>query len=67
MVIPQQLRVELGIRPGDDVEVWRDGDRVALRPAGPRTPLRGRFAGEPLTAVLEAERSTDRDSEDRPR
>lgn len=63
VVIPRQLRVELGIHPGDEVEVWRDGDHLALRPVVSRAPLRGRFAGEPLTKVLDRERSVERDRE----
>jgi AbrB family looped-hinge helix DNA binding protein len=31
IVIPQQLRAELGIQPGDEIEVWREGDHLALR------------------------------------
>lgn len=61
VVIPQQLRVELGIRPGDEVEVWRDGDHVALRPVGAGRAFRGRFAGEALTDELARERQAERD------
>ncbi len=65
VVIPQRLRVELGIHPGDEVEVWRDGDHVALRPVGAQAPLRGRFADEPLTDDLIRERQADRDLDKR--
>lgn len=65
VVIPQQLRVELGIHPGDEVEVWRDGDHLALRPVGTGQPLLGRFAGEPLTDLLLDERAVEREQEDR--
>ena len=60
VVIPKQLRDELGIEPGDAVSFWRHGDHVAVRPASHRRPLRGRFEGSMLVDVLEAERDADR-------
>ena len=60
VVIPKELRDELGIEPGDEVSFWRHGDHVAVRPATHRRPLRGRFAGSMLVDVLEAERDADR-------
>jgi AbrB family looped-hinge helix DNA binding protein len=65
VVIPQQLRAELGIQPGDEVEVWRDGDHVIVRLVQSSRPLLGRYAGEPLTDVLVAERFADRERENR--
>jgi AbrB family looped-hinge helix DNA binding protein len=62
VVIPKELRDELGIEPGDEVTFWLHGDHVAVRPAG-RAELRGRFAGMRLTDVLEAERRADRTRE----
>ncbi len=59
VVIPKVLRDELGIEPGDEVNFWRDGDHLALRPVRPQ-PLRGRFAGAPLAEILTAERTADR-------
>lgn len=63
VVIPKDLRDRLGIEPGDEVAFWLDGDHVALRPMHRTSPLRGRFAGDSLTAALEAERRADRDRE----
>ncbi len=60
VVIPKQLRDELGIKPGDEVTFWRDDDHVALRPAHSRLPLRGRFQSARLSDVLAAERLADR-------
>ena len=60
VVIPKELRDELGIEPGDEVSFWRHGDHVALRPVGHRRPLRGRFAGSSLVDALSAERDADR-------
>jgi AbrB family looped-hinge helix DNA binding protein len=60
VVIPKELRDELGIQPGDEVTFWRHDDHVAVRPAHIRRPLRGRFKGLDLAGVLEEERAADR-------
>ena len=66
VVIPKELRDELGIEPGDLVTFWRQNDHVAVRRADDRPPLRGRFrGGPPLEDVLLAERGADREREDR--
>jgi AbrB family looped-hinge helix DNA binding protein len=59
VVIPKELRDELGIEPGDEISFWRHDDHVALRPAG-RSELRGRFRSLQLTTTLEVERRADR-------
>jgi len=63
VVIPKELRDALGIEPGDEVSFWRHDDHVAVRPAGMRRPLRGRFAGSALVDELERERAADRQRE----
>ncbi len=63
VVIPKELRDELGIEPGDEVSFWRHDDHVALRPAGRGRPLRGRFRGSRLVDELAQERANDRDRE----
>jgi AbrB family looped-hinge helix DNA binding protein len=60
VVIPKELRDELGIEPGDEVSFWRHDDHVAVRPASHRRPLRGRFEGTALVDTLTAERDADR-------
>ena len=65
VVIPKDLRDELGIEPGDEVNFWRHEDHVALRPTHARPTLRGRFRGSDLSGALEAERRADRAREDR--
>jgi AbrB family looped-hinge helix DNA binding protein len=65
VVIPKELRDQLGIEPGDEVSFWRDGDHVALRPARHRPALRGRFEGSALTDDLAAQRQADRAREAR--
>lgn len=64
VVIPKELRDALGIEPGDEVSFWREDDRVTIRPASPRRPLRGRFRGSSLVDVLADERAADRSRED---
>ena len=64
VVIPKELRDELGIEPGDEVSFWRHDDHVAVRPANRRPALRGRFRGTPLTEALMGERARDRAQED---
>jgi AbrB family looped-hinge helix DNA binding protein len=59
VVIPKELRDELGIEPGDEVSLWRDGDHVAVRPVRRRPALRGRYRGSPLVDDLEATRADD--------
>lgn len=63
VVIPKELRDELGIEPGDEVSFWRHEDHVALRPAGRQRPLRGRFRGSNLTDELKHERAMDQTRE----
>ena len=60
VVIPKKIRDELGIRPGDEVRFWREGEHVALAPVRSRRPLRGRFADSDLLGVLAAERAAER-------
>jgi AbrB family looped-hinge helix DNA binding protein len=59
VVIPKDLRDQLGLEPGDEVCFWLHDDHVAIRPAG-RAQLRGRFHGLDLTETLEEQRRADR-------
>ena len=63
VVIPKDLRAQLGIEPGDEVSFWRHDDHVAVRPTRERPALRGRFAGAGLAEILESERAADRERE----
>jgi AbrB family looped-hinge helix DNA binding protein len=65
VVIPKELRDELGIEPGDLVTFWRQDEHVAVRRADRRPPLRGRFRGAGLADDLLAQRAADREREDR--
>jgi AbrB family looped-hinge helix DNA binding protein len=64
VVIPKELRDELGIEPGDEVTFWRHDDHVAVRPADGGRPLRGRFRGARLVDLLAEERAADQRRED---
>ena len=64
VVIPKELRDQLGIEPGDEVDFWFENGHVAVRLAEHRRPLRGRFARSALTLELERERAADRARED---
>lgn len=57
VVIPKDLRDELGIEPGDEVSFWRDGDHVAVRPTRQR-PHPMAFADAFGAALAVAERAT---------
>ena len=63
VVIPKELRDQLDIEPGDEVNFWLHDDHVAVRPAEHRRPLRGRFRDTALTDALERDRASDRDRE----
>jgi AbrB family looped-hinge helix DNA binding protein len=60
VVIPRELREELGIEPGDEVTFWRDEDHVAVRPVRRARPLKGRYPERTLTTALEQERAAER-------
>lgn len=68
VVIPKGIRDRMNIRPGDEVIFWEEDDHVALQASRERTSvidsLWGRFAGRPLTKMVEDERRRDRARED---
>jgi AbrB family looped-hinge helix DNA binding protein len=66
VVIPKELRDQLGIEPGDEVNFWLHDDHVAVRLAEHRRALRGRFRGSALTRELERERASDQARETEP-
>ncbi len=65
VVIPKELRDELGIRPGDRIDFWLDGDHLAARRASSDQPLLGRFRGAGLTDALMLEHDADQAREGR--
>ncbi len=69
VVLPKALRDELGIEPGDDVDVERrDGEIVVRRATGLGTALRELLpptpGARPLTDELLDSRRRDRERED---
>jgi antitoxin PrlF len=65
VVIPKAIRDALGIRPGDEVLVTRDGRAVRIVAPVPLPSLRGAFKGSPLVEMLEQERRKEREKEER--
>lgn len=65
VVIPKEIRDQLGIEAGDEVSFWLHEDHVAVRPAHRRPELRGRFRGSSMTETLGIERAADRARESR--
>ncbi len=65
VVIPKEIRDRLGIRPGDRVSFWCDGDAVSVRRVADLRSLIGCLPSEPdLTEDLLAERRADREREE---
>jgi AbrB family looped-hinge helix DNA binding protein len=60
VVIPKEVRDLLGIQAGDEVQIWAEGDRAALRRVGDVQALNGRFAGSSLLVELDADRARER-------
>lgn len=65
VVIPKAIRDELGIRPGDEVLVTREGRAVRIVAPVPLRDLLGAFKGSPILEDLEEERRLDRERERR--
>jgi AbrB family looped-hinge helix DNA binding protein len=62
VVIPKEIRDELGLQPGAEVDFERDGVSVRIVPAGTAATrgLRGRYASSGLAAALLADRERER-------
>jgi AbrB family looped-hinge helix DNA binding protein len=61
VVIPKRMRDQLGIVPGDDVELVLEDGAVRIEPVRSRPSLGGSLCGVALTPALEADRATERD------
>jgi antitoxin PrlF len=61
VVIPKEIRDELGLRPGAEVDFERDGEAVRIIAAGAAAVhgLRGRYAGSGMAAALLADRGRE--------
>jgi AbrB family looped-hinge helix DNA binding protein len=58
VVIPKEMRDELGLQPGAEVEFERDGETVRIMAAGAAATrgLRGRYAASGMADALLADR-----------
>jgi AbrB family looped-hinge helix DNA binding protein len=66
LVLPKQLRDELRLAPGDILELLREGDKITLSPAHPRSTLQkehgvwvyrsGRPADVPIAELIDEDR-----------
>ena len=71
VVLPKEMRDELGIAPGDEVMFDRGDDQIVVRKARTKAEiiddLYGSLAGpgKPLTELLVESRRRDREREDR--
>jgi AbrB family looped-hinge helix DNA binding protein len=61
VVIPKELRDEVGFQPGAEVDFERDGEAVRILPAGAAATrgLRGRYASSGLATDLLADRERE--------
>jgi AbrB family looped-hinge helix DNA binding protein len=61
VVIPKEMRDELGLQPGAEVEFERDGDTVRIMAAGAAATrgLRGRYAASGMAGALIADRGRE--------
>jgi AbrB family looped-hinge helix DNA binding protein len=61
VVIPKDIRDEIGLQPGAEVDFERDGEAVRILPAGTAATrgLRGRYAASGLAAALLADRERE--------
>jgi AbrB family looped-hinge helix DNA binding protein len=61
VVIPKDIRDELGLQPGSEVDFEREGDGVRILPAGAAATrgLRGRYASSGMAAALLKDRSRE--------
>ncbi len=59
VVIPKDLREQIGIGPGDDVAFEPVEDGIVVRRASERASLRGRFAKSGMAARLLEDRSKE--------
>ena len=65
VVIPEEMRERVGLRPGDRVSLRCDGDSVSVRRVCDVRSLIGIFADGPsLTEALMAERRADLEREE---
>jgi AbrB family looped-hinge helix DNA binding protein len=65
VVIPKAIRDDLGIRPGDEVVVVREGRAVRIVVPEPLESLRGAYNGSRMLEDLEEEHRLELEREER--
>ena len=61
VAIPKALREQLGLRPGDEVELTIEDGALRVSAVAPASSMRGSLAGAGLSELLEADRRYERD------
>jgi AbrB family looped-hinge helix DNA binding protein len=56
VVIPREVRMSLGLRPGEQLQVFRYGDRIELIPVRPIRDMRGFLKGIDTTVERDPDR-----------
>jgi AbrB family looped-hinge helix DNA binding protein len=56
VVIPREVRDSLGIQPGEQLQVFRYGDRIELIPVRPIREMRGFLKGIDTTVERDPDR-----------
>jgi AbrB family looped-hinge helix DNA binding protein len=56
VVIPREVRNSLGIKPGEQLQVFRYGDRIELIPVHPLRKMRGFLKGIDTTVERDPDR-----------
>lgn len=59
VVIPKEIRDELSLQPGDEVDFEVSGGKVEVIPSRPRRACLGLLAGKDLVKQLEADRRVE--------
>ena len=59
VVIPKELRDQVGLHPGAAVDFALEGERIVLLPRQSRVPLGGRFANSGMAARLLQDRAAE--------
>jgi len=61
VVIPKDLRDQLGLQPGTAVDFEREGDAVLILPVGPAATagLKGRYGASGMAEALLADRARE--------
>ena len=65
VVIPKAIRDELGLQPGDEVIVTREGRAIRIVAAATLVNLRGLYKGSNLIELLEDEHRRELEKEER--